>query len=59
MTALSTLAVSAAFARRRPTSMLCSIQHMTGGPEVGGLGGGGVVARILSYTYTLIAKPTQ
>ena len=43
MTALSTLAVSAASARRRPTSMLCNIQHMTGGSEVGGLweGGGG------------------
>ena len=41
VTALSTLAVSAASARRRPTSMLCSIQHMTGGPEVGGLWGGG------------------
>ena len=57
MTALSTLAVSAASARRRPTSMLCGMQHMTGGPEVGGLWG--VVARILSYMYTLIAKPTQ
>ena len=41
MTALSTLAVSAASARRKPTSMLCSIQHMTGGPEVGDYGGGG------------------
>ena len=58
MTALSTLAVSAASARRRPTSVLCNIQHMTGGPEVGGLWGGEVVARILSYMYTLITKPT-
>ena len=41
VTALSTLAVSAASARRRPTSMLCNIQHMTGDPEVGGLWGGG------------------
>ena len=33
---------------------------MTGGQEVGGImGGGGVVARILFYMYTLIAKPTQ
>ena len=36
--ALSTLAVSAASARCRPTSMLCNIQHMTGG---------GVITRIL------------
>ena len=41
VTALSTLDVSAASARRRPTSLLCSIQPMTGGPEVGGLWGGG------------------
>ena len=41
MTALSTLAVSAASARTRPTSMLCNIQHMTGDPEVGELWGGG------------------
>ena len=55
------LSVSAASARRRPTSMSCSIQHMTGGPEGLGImgGGGGVVARILSYMSTLIAKPTQ
>ena len=46
VTALSALAVSAASARRRPTSMLCNIQHMTGDPEVGGLWGvGGGVAR--------------
>ena len=41
------LAVSAAFVRRMPTSMLCSISHMTGGPEGGGIMGGGGVARIL------------
>ena len=55
---VTALSVSVASARRRPTPILCSIQHMTGGPEVGDYGGG-VVARILSYMYTLIAKPTQ
>ena len=52
VTALSTLAVSAASARRRPTA------H-DGWPRGGGIYGGGGVARILSYMYTLIAKPAQ
>ena len=49
VTALSTLAVSAASARRRPTSMLCNIQHIHDGwPREGGImGGEGVVTPIL------------
>ena len=42
MKALSTLAVSAASARCRPTSMLCNIQHIHDGwPRGGGIMGGG------------------
>ena len=52
VTALSTLVVSAASARRRPTTMLCSIQHMTGGPEVGGLWGGGGWQHVSCLTCT-------
>ena len=48
MKALSTLAVSAASARCRPTSMLCNIQRIHDGwPRGGGIMGGGVVTRIL------------
>ena len=48
MTALSTLAVSAASARRRSTSMLCNIQHIHDRwPREGGIMGGGVVTPIL------------